>query len=61
VQFSGCFTAYSRVCARDLSRAYVSTSINQSNLFAQNTSHLNAASGKAVDEQGQQGLKEHLQ
>jgi len=42
-------------------RAYVSTSINQSNLFAQNTSHLNAASGKAVDEQGQQGLKEHLQ
>jgi len=42
-------------------RAYVSTSINQSHLFAQNTSHLNAASGKAVDEQGQQGLKEHLQ
>jgi len=33
----------------------------KSNLFAQNTSHFNAASGKAVDEQGQQGSKEHLQ
>jgi len=31
----------------------------KSNLFAQNTSHFNAASGKAVDEQGQQGSKEH--
>jgi len=30
-------------------------------LFAQNTSHLNAASGKTVNEQGQQGSKEYLQ
>jgi len=45
-------------------------SINQSNqitnqiLFAQNTSHLYAANEqvvKAIDEQGQQGSKEHLQ
>jgi len=35
--------------------------IKSSNLFAQNTSHFNAASGKAVDEQGQQGSKKHLQ
>jgi len=36
--------------------------IKSSNLFAQNTSHFNAASGsKAVDEQGQQGSKEHLE
>jgi len=30
------------------------------NLFPQ-TSHFNAENGKAVDEQGQQGSKEHLQ
>jgi len=33
----------------------------KSNLFAQNTSHFNAASGEAVDVQGQQGSTEHLQ
>ena len=33
---------------------------NQSNLFAQNTSHFNAATGEAVDEQSHQGSKEHL-
>jgi len=33
----------------------------ESNLFAQNASRLNAASGIAADEQGQQGSKEHLQ
>jgi len=34
---------------------------NSQILFAQNTSHFNEASGKAVDEQSQQGSKEHLQ
>jgi len=46
-----------------ISHLHLWASINQikSNSFAQNTSHFNVASGKAVDEQSQQGSKEHLQ
>jgi len=44
-----------------ISHLHLWASINQikSNSFAQNTSQV--ASGKAVDEQSQQGSKEHLQ